>query len=385
MLDTERNYIDETDSPELDFVDVGGAVVDDESDRETAPDAESVLSHDLASTDLLSREDEASLARGLMRARHRLLRSLRDKRRLTKMALENSGRGVVAPETDFREREALVVWKFAQGLVKDRRRARAAGFDPASLRSWTREFGAALREYRQLRDQMVRANLRLVSVLARRYRHPTLTYLDLFQEGVLGLLRAVEKYDPERNVRFATYATWWIWQQLGRSVDTYGPLIRTPVHWSQLRRRIQRADEHAPSDDEVGETGEHQGTTTVMDPQRLETIVQGFQYISTDAPMGDEDDRALGALLASDEPAPEELVGGVALRDQLESVLEALPQREQLIVRQRFGLGNDETRTLEEIGQQLGVSRERIRQLEARALTLLKQGCEERGLRDYLH
>ena len=122
-----------------------------------------------------------------------------------------------------------------------------------------------------------------------------------------------------------------------------------------------------------------------MDPQRLETIVQGFQYISTDAPMGDEDDRALGALLASDDPAPDELVGSVALRDQLETVLEGLPQREQLIVRQRFGLGNDETRTLEEIGQELGVSRERIRQLEARALTLLKQGCEERGLRDYLH
>jgi RNA polymerase sigma factor (sigma-70 family) len=384
MLDSELNYVDENDHAELDYVDAPVADVDEAEDREAAPDAESVLSHDLASTDLLSREDEASLAHALMRARRRLLKSLRDKRRLTRLALENTGRGVVPPESDFREREALIVWKYAQRLVKDRRRARAAGFEPAALRSWMRDFGAALEEYRQLRDKMVRANLRLVSVLARRYRHPTLTYLDLFQEGVLGLLRAVEKYDPERNVRFATYATWWIWQQLGRSVDTYGPLIRTPVHWSQLRRRMQREDDRAPGDEETVDDGE-QNSPMAMDPQRLETIVQGFQYISTDAPFGDEDDRALGSVLAASDPAPEDQVGSAALRRQLDSILEDLPQREQLIVRQRFGLGDDQTRTLEEIGHELGVSRERIRQLEARALNLLKQGCEDRGLRDYLH
>jgi RNA polymerase primary sigma factor len=210
-----------------------------------------------------------------------------------------------------------------------------------------------------------------------------MTYLDLFQEGVLGLLRAVEKYDPSRNVRFATYATWWIWQQLGRSVDTYGPLIRTPVHWSQMRRRMRREEDQHLSDDD-GDAADG-GEGLQMDPQRLEAIAQGFQYISTDAPLGDEDDRSVGSLLTDDDPAPEDQVGHAALREQLDAILADLPQREQLIVRQRFGLGDDQTRTLEEIGEQLGVSRERIRQLEARALNLLKSGCEQRSLRDYLN
>lgn len=384
MLNSELTYDEHGDLP-LDQVEtrpIGQEPAEDEPDRAPAADAESVLSSDLASTELLTRDEEAALARDLMRARGRVLKALRSKRRLTRLGLENAGRGVVLPEDDFREREAIIVWQYARRLVKRRSAAKAAGFDVPALRTWIRDFGTALEEYRELRDKMVQANLRLVSVLARRYRHPTMTYLDLFQEGVLGLLRAVEKYDPKRNVRFATYATWWIWQQLGRSVDTYGPLIRTPVHWSQMRRRLRReedsptADDHTDADDGVPQ----------IDPQRLEMIAKGFQYISTDAPMGDDDDRAVGALLADDEAdAPEDQVGSVALREQLDGVLADLPEREQLIVRQRFGLGDDQTRTLEEIGHELGVSRERIRQLEARALNLLKEGCEQRGLRDYLH
>jgi len=389
MLDTEFNY-DERGNLALGDVETLPSSESTETETEVGGspvDAESVLSSDLAATDLLSREEEASLAGELMRARRRVLKALRSKRRLGRLALVNAGRGVVMPEEDFREREAVAVWRYARNLAKRRGTAKAAGFDAADLRTWIRDFGAALDEYRRLRDQMVEANLRLVSVLARRYRHPTMTYLDLFQEGVLGLLRAVEKYDPKRNVRFATYATWWIWQQLGRSVDTYGPLIRTPVHWSQMRRRVRRAeDQHLSEDDGNESSGAADVGASQMDPQRLETIVQGFQYISMDAPLGDEDDRSIGSQLAADDDAaPEDQVGGAALREQLDAILADLPQREQLIVRQRFGLGDDQTRTLEEIGQQLGVSRERIRQLEARALNLLKAGCEQRSLRDYLN
>lgn len=363
--------------PDQNLVEEGEAI-------DSAVDAESVLSHDLAGTELLTREEELALSRQLKRARRRLLRILRGKRRLTRAALASAGRGLVPPEVDFREREAVLVWEFARRLVSDRRRARALGLSIPDLRKWIGEYREALADYRALRDQMVQANLRLVSVLARRYRHPTLTYLDLFQEGVLGLLRAVEKYDPERNVRFATYATWWIWQQLGRSVDTYGPLIRTPVHWSQLRRRIRREEEQGSAEEE-GALPEGGEPPALMDPQRLDAIARGFQYVSTDAPLGDDDDRVLGSLLASEEAEPDEKVGHAVLREQLDQILAELPQREQLIVRQRFGLGDDRSRTLEEIGRDLGVSRERIRQLEARALHLLKEGCEARGLRDHLH
>lgn len=386
MLDRELNY-GESESLEATFAapvpELAPADVGDEDVSDAIVDAESVLSHDLAATELLSREEEVVLSGELKRARARVLRILRGKRRLTRAALASAGRGLVPPETDFREREAVLVWQYARKLLAERRRAKTLGFTVPELRKWIAEYGSALTAYRELRDQMVRANLRLVSVLARRYRHQTLTYLDLFQEGVLGLLRAVEKYDPDRKVRFATYATWWIWQQLGRSVDTYGPLIRTPVHWSQLRRRMRREEDQpaAESDEGASEPDE----LSSVEAQRLDSIARGFQYISADAPLGDDDDRALGALLASDDAEPDEQVGRAVLREQLDQILADLPQREQLIVRQRFGLGDDQTRTLEEIGTQLGVSRERIRQLEARALHLLKEGCEARGLRDYLH
>jgi RNA polymerase sigma factor (sigma-70 family) len=386
MLDTELNYEQPEGLESTVLEPVPGFVREDATDDEmpeTVVDAESVLSHDLAATELLTREEELALSRELKQARRRVLRILRGRRRLTKAALASGGRGLVPPETDFREREAILIWQYARKLINDRPAAKRLGLTVPELRNWIAEYGEALAEYRELRDQMVQANLRLVSVLARRYRHPTLTYLDLFQEGVLGLLRAVEKYDPERKVRFATYATWWIWQQLGRSVDTYGPLIRTPVHWSQLRRRMRREGDHPSSESE--EPGEDSEPVSAVEMQRLDTIARGFQYVSTDAPLGEDDDRALGALLASDEAEPDAQVGNAVLREQLNQILADLPQREQLIVRQRFGLGDDQTRTLEEIGQELGVSRERIRQLEARALHLLKEECEARGLRDHLH
>jgi RNA polymerase primary sigma factor len=366
-------------------VDVDEVPADDAGET-SAPqrDAAALFAADLSSTNVLTRTQEELLTRKIARARHRVRAILRKARRLTRAALADGGRGVVAPEQDFRERETLVILNHARRAAQDVRLARALGYRRQELRAFIAELSAALAEYRLLRDEMVRANVRLVSVLARRFHDPSLTFLDLFQEGTIGLLRAVEKYDPERNVKFSTYATWWIWQQLGRAADTQGALIRTPVHWNQLRRRVNR-DLHARAGEpEAPVSREDLAAAHGMDRARLETMAQAFQYVSTDAPVSEDDDRVLETMLAADNAEPEEEALKTGLRERLEAALSQLPERERMIVRQRFGLDDDESETLEQIGTRLAVSRERIRQLENRALKRLKDVCTTQGLREYL-
>lgn len=340
--------------------------------------AESLFSVELAELGLLNRADEEALAKRITRARQHVRSVLRRARRLTRAALAGRGRGVVSPERDFREREAVAVLQYAEAALRSATPVPTPGFDRRALKRFVAELSAALSDYRVLRDQMVRANVRLVAMLARRYRHPTLTFLDLFQEGTLGLLRAVEKYEPERNVKFSTYASWWIWQQLGRTADTQGALIRTPVHWNQLRRRVSRAG--------AGEIGDEVEAADVgaIEPSRLEAMTQGFHFISTDATT-DEDDRPLESILPGSAADPEAEALHAALGERLESALNELPPREGFIVRHRFGLGTDDSQTLEEISTHLGVSRERVRQLESRALAKLREVCTAQGLHEYLN
>jgi len=359
----------------------------DDVDETSAPpqlDAETLFATDLAQTNVLTRAEEEALTRKIARARKRVRAILRKARPLTRAALADGGRGVVAPEQDFRERETLAVLAYARRALRDAELARSVGYGRKELRAFIVELSAALNEYRALRDHMVRANVRLVNVLARRFHHPSLTFLDLFQEGTIGLLRAIEKYDPERNIKFSTYATWWIWQQLGRAADTQGALIRTPVHWNQLRRRVSR-DTHAHTGDKDGPLSrEDLAAAHGMGRAQLETMAQAFQFMSTDAPVSEDDDRVLETMLAADEIEPEEQIFKSGLRERLEVALRQLPERESMILRQRFGLDKDESETLEEIGARLAVSRERVRQLENRALKRLKDVCTVQGLREYL-
>jgi RNA polymerase primary sigma factor len=195
------------------------------------------------------------------------------------------------------------------------------------------------------------------------------------------LLRAVEKYEPERQVKFSTYASWWIWQQLGRTADTQGALIRTPVHWNQLRRRIGRSQDGEASEEALRQ---ELAENDAADPTRFDAMTQGFRFVSTDTPM-DDDERPLESLLPGTEESPEARALHTSLGEHLESALQQLPPREGFIVRQRFGLGNDDSQTLEEISVHLGVSRERVRQLENRALARLREVCSAQGLQEYLH
>lgn len=329
-----------------------------------ARSAEQLLGGELRDVALLTAAEEAALARQVSLARRHIRRLLRREKRLCRAALAEAGRGVVRPERDFREREALIILRHAEA-------AGASGF-AAELR-------AALADYRRVRDRMVRGHVRLVALLARRYHHPTLTFLDLFQEGTLGLLRAVEKYDPDRGVKFSTYASWWIRQQLGRSADTQGALVRAPVHWQQLRRRLGRSG--AAHADAVAAAAEREGCSEA----RVETMAQAFQFVSTDAPADEDGARQLVALLPDSSADPELQTARTALTGRLAEAVETLPPREALIVRLRFGLGEDGAWTLERISGKLGISRERVRQLEQRALSRLRAVCAAEGLEAYLN
>ncbi len=350
-----------------------------------ARDVEALFSADLATTSVLSRAEEEVLARKIARARSRILAVLRRAKKLCRVALEDAGRGVILPEEDFRERETVTILRFAEQAVRDREAFKRTGLKKkASLRAFIKDLTRALEDYRVLRDEMMRANLRLVNLFARRYRHPVLTSLDLFQEGAIGLLRAIEKYDPHRNIKFSTYATWWIWQQLSRAADMQGSLIRLPVHWNQFRRRIGRDARELAMENEGPVSREEIAASHGLDRERFEAMAQSFQFVSTDAPIGDDDDRTLESTLAAETPEPGELAEHSSLRERLEEALKKLPPREGKILRRRFGLDDDETETLEQLGKEFGVSRERIRQLEARGLKMLRAICAEQGLQDYL-
>jgi len=252
------------------------------------------------------------------------------------------------------------------------------------LREFVTALEDELKEYRKLRDQMIKANLRLVISFAKRYRRTGVSFLDMVQEGTLGLIRAVEKYDPVKEVKFGTYAVWWIWQQIGRAGDVDGGLIRTPVHWNQLRRKVGRETQRLQTENDGEVNRETLAEASGVDADRLETMTQSFQCVSLDSPLGGEDDRTLGDLLASENGDPEREAAAVDLSAQLELALAQLPQREADILRLRFGTAGSQSLTLEEVGGRYGVSRERIRQLEARALTQLLPICEAKGLRVYV-
>ncbi len=347
-------------------------------------DLQSHFFQDVGATALLIPEEEQTIARGIVRARNRIRRLLRRFPRVTAAALPRHGRSVIRPSDDFRERETVAVLRYARGVARSRRRADVQLATRLRLREFVDALEKELQEYRKLRDRMIEANLRLVISFAKRYRRTGVSFLDMVQEGTLGLIRAVEKYDPAKEVKFATYAVWWIWQQIGRAGDVHGGLIRTPVHWNQLRRKVGRETQRlqTENDGEVDQVALAEASG--VDPDRLTTMTQNFQCLSLDSPLGTDDDRTLEQLLASDTDDPERGAAAVDLSQQLEAALSRLPQREADILRLRFGTTDHQSLTLEEVGRRYGVSRERIRQLEARALKQLLPICEGQGLRAYV-
>jgi RNA polymerase sigma factor (sigma-70 family) len=352
---------------------------EEERERSTPLELEQLFHLDLGHSPLLTSEEERILTHNARAVWQRILSSLNAHRTLVASMLEERA---LKPES-LSERDIVQLLEELQESLSHPRRAAPEQPTSETLRALVRALREDLRCFRGYRDELIRRNLRFVLSVARHHQgRGRLSYLDLVQEGVLGLMRAVEKFDPEQGVKFITYAVWWVWQAItSAQTEQGGDIIHTSARVQARRWRLARlshelegALHRPPTQEEIFAVAEDKVKPFILAGTPLSVV-------SLDAPVGESEEWSLAEVIPDAEGmSPEESVLKEDTEEKLHRALLRLVPRDAEILRARFGLAGDPVQTLEEIGARLGVTRERVRQLEERALVRLKRVCEESGV-----